>query len=101
MPSAEIAIVRNGKLVLNKAFGKANEGLTARPDLPYQIASNSKQFTAMALILLRDDGKLSLDDHVSKFVQGITGGDEIPSVSCSRTRRVCRTSGRRTTCSPT
>ena len=77
VPSAEIAVVRNGKLVLNKAFGKANEGLTARPDLPYQIASNSKQFTAMALILLRDDGKLSLDDHVSKFVQGITGGDEI------------------------
>ncbi|HYX47865.1 MAG TPA: serine hydrolase domain-containing protein, partial [Sphingomicrobium sp.] len=41
------------------------------------IASNSKQFTAMALILLRDDGKLSLDDHVSKFIPGITGGDKI------------------------
>ena len=77
VPSAEVAIVRNGQLVLNKAYGKANEGLPARPDLPYQIASNSKQFTAMALILLRDDGKLSLDDHVSKFVPGVTEGDRI------------------------
>ena len=77
VPSAEIAIVKDGKLVLNKAYGKANEGLPANPDLPYQIASNSKQFTAMALILLRDEGKLSLDDHVSKFIPGITEGDRI------------------------
>jgi CubicO group peptidase (beta-lactamase class C family) len=77
VPSAEIAIVRDGNLVLNKAYGKANEGLPARPDLPYQIASNSKQFTAMALILLRDEGKLSLDDTVSKYIPGVTEGDKI------------------------
>ena len=77
VPSAEIAVVRDGKLVLSKAYGKANEGLPARADLPYQIASNSKQFTAMALLLLEDEGKLSLDDHVSKFVPGITDGDKI------------------------
>jgi len=76
-PSASIAIVRDGKIVLAKAYGKANEGLPARTDLPYQIASNSKQFTAMALLLLEDEGKLSLDDHVSKFLPGITGGDRI------------------------
>jgi CubicO group peptidase (beta-lactamase class C family) len=77
VPSAEVAIVRDGGLVLNKAYGKANEGLPARPDLPYQIASNSKQFTAMAVLLLRDDGKLGLDDPVSKYVPGITDGDKI------------------------
>ena len=77
VPSAEIAIVREGKLVLNKAYGKANEGLPANPGLPYQIASNSKQFTAMAILLLRDEGKLSLDDHVSKFIPGVTQGDRI------------------------
>jgi CubicO group peptidase (beta-lactamase class C family) len=77
VPSAEIAIVRDGRMVLNKAYGKANEGLPARADLPYQIASNSKQFTAMALILLRDEGKLSLDDPVSKYLPGISGGDRI------------------------
>jgi CubicO group peptidase (beta-lactamase class C family) len=77
VPSAEIAIVRDGRIVLTKAYGKANEGLPARVDLPYQIASNSKQFTAMALILLRDEGKLSLDDPVSKFLPAISGGDRI------------------------
>ena len=77
VPSAEIAIVRNGQIVLNKAYGKANEGLPANPDLPYQIASNSKQFTAMAILLLRDEGKLSLDDPVSKYIRGITEGDRI------------------------
>jgi CubicO group peptidase (beta-lactamase class C family) len=77
VPSASIAIVRDGKIVLTKAYGKASETLGAKPDLPYQIASNSKQFTAMALLLLEDEGKLSLDDTVSKWVPGISGGDKI------------------------
>ena len=76
-PSAEIAIVRDGKLVYAKAYGKASPTLAARNDLPYQIASNSKQFTAMAILLLEDEGKLSLDDHVSKWVPDITEGDKI------------------------
>src|SRR5688500_12555902 len=58
VPSASIAGVRDGEIVLTKAYGKANEGLPARTDLPYQIASISKQFTAMALLLLEDEGKL-------------------------------------------
>lgn len=77
VPSASIAIVRDGKIVLAKAYGTANDGLPARPDLPYQIASNSKQFTAMALLLLEDEGRLSLDDRVSKYLPGISGGDRI------------------------
>src|SRR4051794_8221468 len=77
VPAASIAIVRDGKIVLAKAYGKANEGLPARPDQQFQIASNSKQFTAMALLLLEDEGKLSLDDHVAKWLPGITSGERI------------------------
>jgi CubicO group peptidase (beta-lactamase class C family) len=77
VPSAEIAVVRDGKIVLNKAYGKASETLRANPALPYQIASNSKQFTAMALLMLEDEGKLDLDDPVSKYLPGISGGDRI------------------------
>lgn len=77
VPSAEIAVVRGGQLVLDKAYGKANEGLPARPDLPYQIASNSKQFTAMALLLLEDEGKLGIDDKVAKYFPDISGADKI------------------------
>ena len=77
VPSASVAVVRDGKIVFTKAYGKANEGLPASPDLPYQIASISKQFTAMALLLLENEGKLSLDDKVSKWIPGISGGEKI------------------------
>jgi CubicO group peptidase (beta-lactamase class C family) len=41
VPSASIAVVRGGQIVLTKAYGKASERLQAQPNLPYQIASNS------------------------------------------------------------
>ncbi len=78
VPSASIAIVRGGEIVLTRAYGKASAAIpVARPDLPYQIASNSKQFTAMALLLLEDEGKLHLDDKVAKYLPGISGADRI------------------------
>lgn len=78
VPSASIAIVRGGKIVFAKAYGKQSETMaTASADRPYQIASISKQFTAAALLLLEDEGKLSLDDTVAKWLPGITGGDTI------------------------
>ena len=76
-PSVSVAIVRGGRLVYAHAWGKATDTLVAAPALPYQIASNSKQFTAAAMLLLQRDGKLSLDDHVSKYLTGITNGDSI------------------------
>ena len=77
-PSASVAVVRGGQLVFARAYGKASETIpVATPALPYQIASISKQFTAAAILLLQRDGKLSLDDTVSKYVPGITDGDHI------------------------
>ncbi len=76
-PSAQIAIVRGGKVVLVKAYGKQSDSAPARTDAPYQIASISKQLTAAALLLLEDDGKLSMDDTVAKWLPGISGGDRI------------------------
>ena len=78
VPSASIAVVRGDRIVLAKAYGKQSETMpVADAKAPYQIASISKQFTAAAILLLQDDGKLSLDDAVSKYVPGITGGDTI------------------------
>jgi CubicO group peptidase (beta-lactamase class C family) len=77
-PSASIAVVRGGRIVLAKAYGKQSEaGGTADPRRPYQIASISKQFTAVAILLLEDEGKLKLDDVVDRYIPGITGGDRI------------------------
>ncbi|MFA5963065.1 MAG: serine hydrolase domain-containing protein [Sphingomonas sp.] len=77
-PSASIAVVRGGRIVLAKAYGKASETMPVAPaTAPYQIASISKQFAGAAVLLLADEGKLSLDDVVSKYIPGITEGDHI------------------------
>ncbi len=77
-PSASIAIVRGGRIVFAKAYGKQSETIREpRIEAPYQIASVSKQFTAAALLLLEDQGKLSLDDRIAKYAPGITDGDKI------------------------
>jgi D-alanyl-D-alanine carboxypeptidase len=79
VPSASIAIVRDGKIVFTKAYGDQGPGIARGPDVnaKYQIASVSKQFTAAALLLLEDEGKLSLDDKVSKWVPDVTDADKI------------------------
>ena len=78
-PSVSIAVVRNKQLVYAKAFGKANlaQDKTADATTRYAIGSVSKQFTATALLLLVEQGKLSLDDRVSKYFPQLTRADEI------------------------
>ncbi|NOU03246.1 MAG: beta-lactamase family protein, partial [Novosphingobium sp.] len=78
VPSAQIAVVRGGRIVLDRAWGKASETIpVATPALPYQIASNSKQFLAALLLMLENDGKLSLDDPVSKWLPEVSGAERI------------------------
>jgi CubicO group peptidase (beta-lactamase class C family) len=77
-PSASVAIVRDGQIVFAKAYGKQSETMTvAKDDAPYQIASISKQFAGAAILLLARERKMSLDDAIGKYVDGITGGDRI------------------------
>ncbi|QDK33387.1 serine hydrolase [Sphingomonas sp. IC081] len=77
VPSAQVAIARGGQIVFARAWGKAGDNMPARIDQPYQIASNSKQFLGALILKLRDQGKLSLDDTVSKYLAGVSGGEEI------------------------
>ncbi len=79
VPSASIAIVQHGKLVFTHAYGRARLQplVPATPAMRYSIGSISKQFTAAAILLLQEDGKLSLDDSVGKYIPGLTRGDEI------------------------
>lgn len=78
VPSASIAVVHGGQIVYAKAYGDQGPGMAAtNADAKYPIASISKQFTAAAILMLEDEGKLSLDDTVSKWIPGITGGDRI------------------------
>jgi D-alanyl-D-alanine carboxypeptidase len=79
VPSASVAIVRDGRIVFAKAYGDQGPGIAKGPDASakYQIASVSKQFTAAAILLLEDEGKLSLDDKVAKWVPDVTDADKI------------------------
>jgi D-alanyl-D-alanine carboxypeptidase len=78
VPSASIAIVRDGKIVYAKAYGDQGPGMArTSADAKYPIASISKQFTAAALLSLEDEGKLSLDDKVAKFFPDVSGADKI------------------------
>jgi len=79
VPSASVAVVKNGRLAYANAYGaaKLDPRVSATPDLRYAIGSISKQFTAVAILLLQQDGKLKLDDPVSRFIPGLTRGNEV------------------------
>ena len=79
MPSASIAVVQDGKIAYVQAYGNArlDPNMAATSAMRYSIGSISKQFTAAAILLLAEEGKLSLNDAVSKYVPGLTRGDEV------------------------
>jgi len=79
VPSASIAVVKNGQIVYLKAYGDARlEPQTpATPEMRYSIGSISKQFTATAILLLQEQGRLSLDDKVAKFIPDLTRANEV------------------------
>ena len=79
VPSASLAVVKDGKIAFLQAYGNArlNPPTPATPEMRYSIGSISKQFTAAAVLMLAEEGKLSLDDPVSKYVPGLTRGNEV------------------------
>lgn len=79
VPSASIAVVKDGRTAYLQSYGNARlEPVTpASNGMRYSIGSISKQFTAAALLMLAEDGKLGLDDHVDRFLPGLTGANRV------------------------
>jgi D-alanyl-D-alanine carboxypeptidase len=79
VPSASLAIVLGGKVVYSGAFGLANikPQKAAEPGMAYPIGSISKQFTATAVLLLQQQGKLSIDDPVAKYFPELTRAKDV------------------------
>ncbi len=79
VPSASIAIVMNGQITYVHAYGNArlNPVVPARPEMAYSIGSVSKQFTSTAMLMLAEQGKLSLDDKVAKYLPSLTRANEV------------------------
>ena len=79
VPSASVAVVQDGKLTYLHAYGTArlDPNTPARPEMRYSIGSISKQFTAAAILLLQEDGKIALDDKVAKYIPDLTRASEV------------------------
>jgi D-alanyl-D-alanine carboxypeptidase len=79
VPSATVAVVIHGQLAYAQAYGaaKLEPHVAATSDMRYGIGSISKQFTAACVLLLQQEGKLSLDDPVAKYIPGLTRGSDV------------------------
>src|SRR6476619_5341857 len=65
-----VAVVKNGRTILSKGYGFADleNDVPATPETVYRIGSITKQFTSAAIMRLMEQGKLSLDDTLQKFL---------------------------------
>jgi D-alanyl-D-alanine carboxypeptidase len=79
VPSASIGIVQNGRVVFTGAFGLASikPEKAAEPGMAYPIGSISKQFTSTAVLLLQQQGKLSIDDPVAKYFPELARASDV------------------------
>ena len=79
VPGASVAVVKDGKIVYVQAYGLARisppEKVTTT--MPFPIGSVSKQFTAAMILLLQQDGKLTLDDKVGKYLPELTQANDV------------------------
>ena len=72
IPGVSLAVVKDGKIIKAEGYGLANVELNvpARPETVFKIGSVSKQFISAGILLLIQEGKISLDDSISKFLDG-------------------------------
>ena len=70
IPGAAVCIVKDNKVILMKGYGVKELGLNDKVDenTLFMIGSNTKAFTATALAMLQTQGKLSLDDKITKYI---------------------------------
>lgn len=73
LPGVSLAVVRNGRILKAAGYGIANLELDvpATERTVYEIGSITKQITANAVLLLRDDGKLGLDDPLARYIENV------------------------------
>jgi len=69
-PGAAVLVKKHGQVILRKGYGLANLELNVpvEPDMIFRLGSITKQFTAVAILMLAEEGKLSLQDEITKFL---------------------------------
>ena len=73
IPGLSLAVLRNGKIEFVKSYGFSNleHHVPVKPETIFQSGSIGKQFTATAIMILVEEGKLSLDDKISKYLNDL------------------------------
>jgi D-alanyl-D-alanine carboxypeptidase len=76
IPGVSLAVVKDGELILTRGYGLADVELNvaATPQTVYQIQSITKPFVASAMMMLEREKKLSLDDELGKYLEGVPEG---------------------------
>ncbi|NNG25034.1 serine hydrolase [Telluria aromaticivorans] len=71
-PGATIIVVKDGKTVLRKAYGMADtgKGVKMAPEMAMRLGSITKQFTSTGILMLAEEGKLALDDDITRHLPG-------------------------------
>lgn len=70
IPGVSLAVLRKGKIAILKSYGLSNieHGVPVKPETVFQSGSIGKQFTAAAVMILVEEGKLLLDDKINKYI---------------------------------
>jgi CubicO group peptidase (beta-lactamase class C family) len=78
-PGASVIVVQDGDTLLRKGYGMADLelGVSVRPEMVFRLGSMGKQFTAVAILQLVQEGKVKLDDPLSKYVRDFPGAQAI------------------------
>jgi CubicO group peptidase (beta-lactamase class C family) len=76
---AAVLIAQNGKILLEKGYGLSDveHRVPVTPQTPFRIGSITKQFTAAAILKLQEQGKLTVQDKLSKYIADFPRGDEV------------------------
>lgn len=72
IPGISVAIVKDGRVVMERGWGTTRHHEPATAGTVYQIASVTKQFTAAAILLLAEEGRIRLDEPVTRYVGGLS-----------------------------
>jgi CubicO group peptidase (beta-lactamase class C family) len=77
-PGAAVIIRRGGRTLFRRGYGMADLelGVKVEPDMIFRLGSITKQFTAVAVLMLAEQGKLSLQDEIGKYLPAFPTGDK-------------------------
>lgn len=82
VPGAAVLVMKDGEIVLHKTYGMASltYNVPMGENTKHNIGSTSKQFTAYAIALLDDQGKLSLDDNIREYIPELPAFDDTVTI---------------------